>query len=609
MLRDYQQAACDAALIWVKRSLDPCIIECPTGSGKSHIASELARCLIEMSKGKKVLVLAPSGELVEQNYKKWLATGSPASMFSASVGEKCTRHNVIFGSPVTVSNSLGRFKQGYCAVILDEAHGLTPTVKRIIDGMREGNPNIRVIGMSATPYRTSEGYIYRHHYQHGPVRDDERLDDAFFHSLVFAIDARYLIEKGYLTKPVFDHSDTHYDTSGLVKNRTGQWDAATVDKAFVGKGRLTADIVADVVEKCRYRQGVMLFAATIQHAKEVMESLPRGISALVTGENSKKERAVILEKFKAREIKYLVNVAVLTTGFDAPHVDCVALLRATESPGLLTQIIGRGLRIDPDKRDCLILDYGENIERHFSHGDVFEPEIKAYRSGGGSGELEVTCPDCGGVNFFSARKNDEGYTLTADGYFADLAGEKICNLEGVPIPSHYGRRCTNESMIKGVHVQCSYRWSSKQCPECEHHNDIAARHCEKCRAELIDPHEKLRLEHARIASDPYRLRIEPVLTMTIRRWPSKDHEKPDTIRVDYGIAEKPELVSEWYSPESNSAWMLSRWVSFTESVWPGRDVRTIDDAMAMKHDAVVPKNVAFRKKAGSKFYEISAKDW
>lgn len=607
MLRDYQQSACNAALSWVKRSTDPCIIECPTGSGKSHIASELALCLIEMSKGKKVLVLAPNGKLVYQNYKKWLATGSPASIFCAKLNEKCTKHKVIFGSPVSVSNSLGRFKRDYCAVILDEAHGITKTVKRIIEGMREGNPNMRVIGMSATPYRTGDGYVYKHHYKYGPVRDDQRLDDAFFHTLVYSIDPRYLIEKGYLTKPVFDHADTHYDTSGLVKNRMGNWDSDTVDRAFVGRGRLTAEIVADVVSKSKYRRGVMLFAATIQHAQEIFESLPRGISAVITGQEKDNDKN--LADFENQKLKYIVSVEMLTTGYDAPHVDVIAVLRKTESPGLLQQIIGRGARLYDGKEDFLVLDYAENIEYHFPHGDVFEPEIRAYKSGGSSGELEVTCPDCGGVNFFSARKNEEGYTLTDDGYFADLAGEKICNLEGVPIPSHYGRRCTNEQLIKGVHVQCSYRWSHKVCPECGGENDIAAKYCSSCRAELVDPNEKLAIEAARIASDPYRLRIEPVLTMNIRRWPSKYVDKPDTIRVDYGIAEKPELVSEWYSPESSSAWMLSRWVSFTESAWPGRDIRSIDDAMAMKHDAVAPKNVAFRKKSGSKFYEVTAKEW
>ena len=101
----------------------------------------------------------------------------------------------------------------------------------------------------------------------------------------------------------------------------------------------------------------MLFAATVRHAEEVMASLPPDLSAMITGDTPKGERASIIARFKARRIKYLVNVAVLTTGFDAPHVDVIAILRKTESVGLLQQIIGRGLRLHDDKRDCLVLDY------------------------------------------------------------------------------------------------------------------------------------------------------------------------------------------------------------------------------------------------------------
>ena len=143
-------------------------------------------------------------------------------------------------------------------------------------------------------------------------------------------------------------------------------------------------------------------------------------------------------------------------------MDTIAVLRATESAALYLQIIGRGLRLFEGKTECLILDYAENLERHAPHGDIFEPEITSYRAVGGSGQIEVNCPLCNGVNVFSARKNEEGYLLSNDGYFTDLGGIYIKNLEGVPIPSHYGRRCLNETLSGGKHVQCEYRWSPYQ---------------------------------------------------------------------------------------------------------------------------------------------------
>lgn len=606
-LRDYQQAASDAAIEWVRRCIDPCVIGAPTGAGKSHIIADMARRLVEMSQGKKVLCLAPTGKLTTQNHKKYLATGNPASMFSASAGKKCTKNKVIFGTPGTVVNALHKFKEGYCAVIIDEAHGVTPTILKIVEAMRQGNPKLRIIGLSATPYRLGEGYIYKEHCRLGPVF--ERQESPFFHSLVYDIDARYLIAQGFLTPPVFDHDHAHYDTSGLSKNSMGRWDAKTVDSAFVGRCRLTSQIVADVVEKSKGRRGVMLFAATIQHAEEIIESLPKSLSRMVTGRNTAAENERILDAFERQEFKYLVSVEQLTTGFDAPHVDVIAILRKTESAALLTQIIGRGMRIYPNKKDFLVLDYAKNLEYHFPHGGIFEPDIKAYRKKEGGEGMEVQCPLCSGVNHFSARPNEEGFQLSPDGYFLDLAGEKILNESGIAIPSHFGRRCTNEPLIAGVHTRCSYRWSPKECPECGHENDIAARYCEKCKAEIVDPNTKLKELAAKIASDPYRVRIEPVEGIQMRRWPSKDESKPDTVRVDFHIADAPHAVSEWFSPESSSSWLLNKWVAFASKAWPGEDKRTVADAVTSKHDAVVPKEVAFRKKAGSKFYEVLSLEW
>ena len=199
-------------------------------------------------------------------------------------------------------------------------------------------PILRVIGLSATPYRLDIGYIYR--------QDEKRKatgHDGYFLQRVYALPARYLIEKGYLTNPVVGAINSgHYETKDMQVNKGGRFNANDIDKAYHGRGRLTSSIVADVVAQARDRQGVMFFAATIQHAEEILESLPPELSAIVTGNTHKDERALILLEFKARRIKYLVNVEVLTTGFDAPHVDVIAILRATESVALLQQIIEIG---------------------------------------------------------------------------------------------------------------------------------------------------------------------------------------------------------------------------------------------------------------------------
>ena len=138
-----------------------------------------------------------------------------------------------------------------------------------------------------------------------------------------------------------------YNTENIQVKANGQFDQASIDEAFVGHGKKTAGIVADVINQANIRQdkGVMFFASTVDHAREIMASLPSYNSALVTGDTPKRERKQIIADFKAQKIKYLVNVSVLCTGFDAPHVSLIAILRATESASLLIQIIGRSLRL------------------------------------------------------------------------------------------------------------------------------------------------------------------------------------------------------------------------------------------------------------------------
>lgn len=595
-LRPYQQDAFDAAIEWIRRCIDPCLIEAATGSGKSHLVAAIAAEIHRMS-GKKILCIAPSSELVEQNYEKYRATGAKASIFSASLKKWEMRHPVIFGTPQTVSNQVARFNSKFAAVIIDEAHGVTPTLLKIIGHMQGQNPKLRVVGMSATPYRLGTGYIYANHYRLGTMDD---AIDPFFHTLVHSIGGRELIDDGYLTPPVFDAPAEHYDTSGLEQQSNGHWKSATVDQAFVGHGRKTSAIVADVVERSRYRQGVMIFAATVQHAEEVMASLPPSISAIVTSGTKPSERRQILADFKARRIKYLVNVSVLTTGFDAPHVDVIAILRATESVALLQQIIGRGLRLCEGKRDCLILDYAENIERHCPGGDVFDPTIVAKVATKGE-PMEVSCPWCHHVNEFGARKNDEGYGVNSEGYFTDLAGNVIEVADGKPFPAHYGRRCQGEVLVGGRHVQCGYKWSFKECHECQAENDIAARYCTSCRAEIVNPNDKLKEIAAKIANDPYRLRLAE-----INGWQASEHissSGADMVRVNYHIDEPPHTLVDYIAPEHPSAWMRDKAKAWCIKVLgePMRDNQAILDAF---NEAEPPSQIAFRKKQGSKFFEI-----
>jgi DNA repair protein RadD len=234
----------------------------------------------------------------------------------------------------------------------------------------------------------------------------------------------------------------------------------------------------------------------------------------VTGDTPKPQRARILAEFKTQRLKYVVNVSVLTTGFDAPHVDVVALLRRTESASLLQQIVGRGLRLFDGKQDCLLLDYAENLEYHAPDGDIFRPEIRVSKGASGD-KLPVECPDCGFVNMFAVREDCKDIPCDKQGYALDLAGDRIYTESGQPMPVHYGRRCQGLVIVEGSAMQCGNFWSHKVCPDCKTDNDIAARKCRKCSAELIDPNEKLKLDFAQFKKDPSQRQCDRVLQCVV----------------------------------------------------------------------------------------------
>lgn len=515
-LRWYQEEAVDSAVSWMRTSTEPGLIEAATGAGKSMIIADVARIITKISGGKSVLCLAPSAELVIQNREKYLLTGQPASIYSASAGGKSVRHPVIFGSPLTVEKVASKIGSRIACILIDEAHGLTPTIKNIIELIKAENPNVRVIGLSATPYRLGEGFIYRLDTDGKPV-GEECANDPYFTKCIYRIEARQLIDEGFLTMPIAGEINASaYETAGIILRKNNTFDSEEVDRAFVGQGRKTAAIVADIVSQARNRRGVMIFAATIQHAQEIMASLPPTMSRMVTGNpkiTSKQYRKDAINNFKAQKFKYLVNVAVLTTGFDAPHVDLVAILRLTESVGLLQQIIGRGLRLYDGKADCLILDYAGNLERHCPDGDLFKPIVKAGRGGGGNGSINAFCPDCNTENTFAARKNDDNYPIDDHGYFTDLDGKRIETDFG-PLPAHHGRRCQHLYPVKdgtGRFAQCGYRWTYKDCPSCGEPNDIAARYCKSCKGEIIDPNEKLAVEFKALKRDPKQVQCDRVV--------------------------------------------------------------------------------------------------
>ncbi|NIH11470.1 MAG: DEAD/DEAH box helicase [Serratia symbiotica] len=459
-LRPYQLEAVDATIKHFRQHAEPALIVLPTGAGKSLVIAELAK----RARG-RVLVLAHVKELVAQNHAKYCAYGLKADIFAAGLRQKDSASKVVFGSVQSVARNLMLFDGTFSLLIIDECHRISDDddsqYPQIIQHLQKSNPQLRLLGLTATPYRLGKGWIYQYHY-HGFTRSDGH---SLFRDCIYELPLRYMIKHGFLVPPErLGMPIVQYDFSRLRVSSNGLFSEADLNRELKRQNRITPHIISQIVEYAATRKGVMIFAATIEHAREIHGLLPTGEAALVSAATPSVERDALITAFKQQQLRYLVNVAVLTTGFDAPHVDMIAILRPTESVSLYQQIVGRGLRLAPGKVDCLILDYVGN------HHDLFTPEVGVSKPHSDSQPVQVFCPGCGFANLFWGKCAENG-----------------------DIIEHYGRRCQGWLEDNDGHrQQCDYRFRFKRCPHCDAENDIAARRCHQCQQILVDPDDMLK---------------------------------------------------------------------------------------------------------------------
>lgn len=350
-LRPYQQDAIDALYHHLRTRRDnPCLV-IPTGGGKTPVISHMCRDIVGW--GQRAIIVAHVKELLEQSYKKIKDTDRnlPVGIYSAGLGKRDTCNQIIVAGIQSVYRracDIGSVQ----AIIVDEAHMIPPDgdgmYLQFINDMLSINPNVRIVGLTATPYRLSSGMIC------GP--------DNVLNHICYEVGIRDLIAQGFLS-PLVSRSGGSIDTSGLHV-RGGEYVASDID-ALMDTEQRVSGAVEQIVRRTVDRRSCLVFCCSVKHAVAVRDKLrSHGMQAeCVTGETPDGERADIIEAFKSFRCQYLCNVNVLTTGFDAPGVDCVVLLRPTCSPGLYYQMVGRGFRLAPGKANCLVLDFGSNVER------------------------------------------------------------------------------------------------------------------------------------------------------------------------------------------------------------------------------------------------------
>jgi DNA repair protein RadD len=427
--RWYQAEANHAAWQYIHDGRGNPLIVLPTGAGKSIVIALLIRQAVEW--GQRVLVVAHRKELLQQNADKiQRLTGLRVGINSAGLNERDIDSTVICAGIQSVYRDAAEFgRRGL--VVIDEAHLISDDggsmYRQFLDGLQQHNRRLFCVGLTATPYRTGEGSLAG--------------DGKLFSGICYEAKTGALIEAGFLSKLTNNPADSQADLKG-VKVRGGEFVAAEMEAAFTGDKIIHA-AVCELTIACENRKSILVFCAGVSHAEQValaLRDLTGQDVGLVTGETHAIERQRVLSDFRAGSLRWCVNVDVLTTGFDAPGIDAVAVLRATMSPGLFAQIVGRGLRISQGKTDCLILDFGGNLQRHGAL-DRDDYGVSKPRNSDGSEAPSKVCPKCKNEVHLSAVKCSEcGHLFVRQMDQQPRHGDEIdttSSIVGAPEPQWY----------------------------------------------------------------------------------------------------------------------------------------------------------------------------
>jgi DNA repair protein RadD len=383
-LRHYQLSALDAVFsYWAEEGGSP-LVEMATGTGKSLVIAELCQRLVRQYDNFRIVVVTHVKELIEQNYKEFLANwwrgADYAGIHSAGLGQRATRQQIIFAGIQSVHSKAAQFGS-VDLLLIDEAH-LVPRnestmYRKFIAGLLSINPEMRLAGLTATPYRLGSGRL-------------DQGDGAMFDKIVFEYGIGDGVRDCYLARLVSKATETGFDLTGVGK-RGGEYIEKQL-QAAVDKAETTRRAIDEAVAFGKDRKSWLAFCSGVEHAYHVRDEirLRQFVAETITGATPSEERRRILEDFKAGHIRCVTNANVLTTGFNCPSVDMLLMLRPTASTSLYVQMVGRGSRNAPGKDNCLVLDFAGLIR---THGPVDCVTSPGEKKGGGPAPVKE-CPNC-----------------------------------------------------------------------------------------------------------------------------------------------------------------------------------------------------------------------
>ena len=354
----------------------------PTGAGKTIMLSAAVRDRLAGTSA-KAAVLAHRDELTAQNHSKFTRVAPGVSTSVVDAGEKSWAGQVTFAMVPTLTRTANLAAMpGLDLLVIDEAHhAVADSYRRIIDQALHRNPMCRIFGVTATPNR-----------------GDKQGLRAVFSNVADQIRLGELIASGHLVPPRTFVIDVGVQEELRGVRRSGD----DFDMAEVAKVMDTVPVTEAVIQHWREKAGdrqTVVFCSTVAHARNVTAAFQAAGAAtvLVTGDMPEGERRDVLAAYAAGKAQVVVNVAVLTEGWDHPPTSCVGLLRPSSFKSTMIQMVGRGLRtVDPAefpgvvKRDCIILDFGTSSQIH----GCLEQDVNLDLQPGEGDAPTKTCPSC-----------------------------------------------------------------------------------------------------------------------------------------------------------------------------------------------------------------------
>lgn len=407
-LRPYQTEAVASLFAYFRRQAgkpgphNPLVV-LPTGSGKSLVIAAFVKQAVESVPGTTIMIATHRAELIEQDAEAirsyWPA--ADVGIYSAGLFKRQIRKITVGGVQSLIAlRDLPRTS----ILIVDEAH-LIPKegdgqYRTLISRLTDLNPNLRVVGFTATPYRLAGGSL---------VRGKGKI----FTSVVCDVPVQKLVDNGYLT-PLVSPSlgvAAGYDTH-KVKTTAGDYAKGELADSIEEQLATTRAAMGEAQHLASDRRSWLVFCVSVEHCRQVSQlCMELGISSsVIVGTDDAGSRKSKIDAFKRGDTRVLISCDILTTGFNAPLVDCIVVLRPTQSTALYVQAAGRGMRLAPGKKDCLVLDYGSNISRH---GPITDLKDRKPKSGISINPLEEKvgrvclqcenefayhkkeCPECG----------------------------------------------------------------------------------------------------------------------------------------------------------------------------------------------------------------------